>query len=86
MWLPTKQVQMWAVLTDVTAEQRRNSSSVLLRTNLDYEDQFEVSQCTKGSLHVQRKARWRGSGAKSGKNKVGWPGVLSLGTDTSVFK
>ena len=86
MWLPTKQVQMWAVLTDVTAEQRRNSPSGLLRTNLDYEDQFGVSQCTKGSLHVQRKARWWGSGAKSGQNKAGWPGVLSLGTDTSVFK
>lgn len=50
MWLPTKQVQMWAVLTDVTAEQRRNSPSVLLRTNLDYEDQFGVSQCTEGKF------------------------------------
>ena len=86
MWLPTKQVQMWAVLTDVAVEQRRNSSSVLLRTNLDYEDQFRVSQFTKGSLHVQGKARWRGSGAKSGKNKAGWLGVLSLDIDTSVFK
>lgn len=84
--MPTKQGQMWAVLTDVAVEQRRNSSSVLLRTNLDCEDQFWVSQCTKGSLHVQGKAKRRGSGAKSGKNTAGWPGVLSLDTDTSVFK
>ena len=38
---------MWAVLTDVAVEQRRNSSSVLLRTNLDYEDQFRCHNVQK---------------------------------------
>lgn len=65
-------MQMWAALTDVqSAEQRRNGSSVLFRTNLDYCDQYRVSYCTHKSKLSQSVCAEEGKMEKGlGQNQV----------------
>lgn len=82
MWLPIRQVQTWAILTDAQcAEQGRNSSSALFRTNLDCYDQCRVSHSTKGSRSLsscpERGKMEKDLGTKSGEQQLGATGVLA---------